>query len=146
MSIAFPSQEWCSAYKDAINANNTYRTAGRSWTFGAVVMIVKAAPELGIATDAAMWLDLKDGQCHGCNLVDLAKTQDASFVIVGEYPQWKRVIRGELDPTKALMQGQLKLTKGHMPTMVRFVHASKELVVSSARVPTRFPDENRPDA
>ena len=46
-----------------------------------------------------------------------------------------------LDPTKALMQGKLKLTKGHMPTMVKYVNASKQLVESTTRVPTKFRGE-----
>ena len=36
---------------------------------------------------------------------------------------------------------KLKLVKGHMPTMVKYVQSSKELVESTSRVPTRFPDE-----
>jgi hypothetical protein len=40
------------------------------------------------------------------------------------------------------MQNRLKLTKGHMPTMVKFVLASKELVASTSRVRTAFVDES----
>jgi hypothetical protein len=40
-----------------------------------------------------------------------------------------------------MMQNRLKLTKGNMPTMVKFVTASKELVESTSRVPTQFVDE-----
>jgi len=40
-----------------------------------------------------------------------------------------------------MMQGRLKLTKGHMPTMVKYVTASKELVASTSRVQTKFRDE-----
>jgi putative sterol carrier protein len=39
------------------------------------------------------------------------------------------------------MQGKLKLTKGHMPTMVKYVNASKQLVESTSRVPTKFRDD-----
>ena len=52
------------------------------------------------------------------------------------YARWKEVIRKQLDPTKGMMQNKLKLTKGHMPTMVKYVNASKELVESTTRVPT----------
>ena len=67
--------------------------------------------------------------------------EGAAFVIVAPYALWKTVIRGELDPTKGMMQGKLKLTKGHMPTMVKYVNASKALVSSTSRVPTKFRDE-----
>ncbi len=141
MSFRFPSEEWCAAYQGAINANDGYAQAAAQWTHGSVAMIVRADASAGIAADMAMLLDVHQGKCKACTLVPLAAAESASFVIVGEYPQWKKVIKRELDPTKALMQGQLKLTKGHMPTMVKFVHASKQLVESSAGVPTQFPDE-----
>ena len=50
----------------------------------------------------------------------------------------REVIEGRLDPIKGMMEGKLKLTRGHLPTMIRFVEASRQLVVSAAHVPTRF--------
>ena len=35
-NLRFPSAEWCTAYKDAINANFVYKAAGRDWTHGPV--------------------------------------------------------------------------------------------------------------
>lgn len=56
MAIDFPSSDWVSAYKDAINANAQYKVAGKDWTHGVVAMVVKAEPSLGIAEDLAMRL------------------------------------------------------------------------------------------
>ncbi len=42
------------------------------------------------------------------------------------------------DPIKTLMQGKLKLTKGHLPTIIRHIEASKQLLVSAKQVPTEF--------
>jgi putative sterol carrier protein len=56
-----------------------------------------------------------------------------------EYPRWKEVLSGEVDPTKAMMQNKLKLEKGHLPTIVKFVVASKELVKSATVIETEFP-------
>lgn len=141
MSLRFPSAEWCAAYEDAINANAGYKAAGKDWTFGPVAMVVTAEPSIGIAQDMAMWLDVHQGSCKDCRLVSREEAEKASFVIVANYARWKEVIRGQLDPTKGMMQNKLKLTKGHMPTMVKFVTASKELVASTSRVPTQFVDE-----
>jgi putative sterol carrier protein len=141
MSLRFPSAEWCAAYKDAINANANYAAAGRDWTHGAVAMVVSADPAIGIAQDTAMWLDVHQGRCNDCRLVSREEAEKAAFVLVGSYARWKEVIRKLLDPTKGMMQNKLKLTKGHMPTMVKFVTASKELVESTTRVPTQFVDE-----
>jgi putative sterol carrier protein len=139
--LRFPSAEWCAAYKDAINANPGYRAAGRDWTHGPVAMVVMADPSIGIDHDMAMWLDVRQGECDGCRLVSREEAENAAFVIVATYARWKEVIRKLLDPTKGMMQNKLKLTKGHMPTMVKFVTASKELVESTSRVPTQFVDE-----
>ena len=140
-NIRFPSAEWCVAYKDAINANANYKQAGKDWTHGPVVMIVTAEPAIGVPEDMSMWLDLHQGTCRDCRLVTREEADKASFVLVASYARWKEVIRKLLDPTKGMMQNKLKLTKGHMPTMVKFVTASKELVESTSRVPTQFVDE-----
>lgn len=139
MALDFPSPEWAQAYKDAINANPEYKKAGKDWTHGLVAMEVKAEPSLGILEDQALLLDVHEGSCRGCQLMSAKEAEEkAPFVIVASYAQWKQVIKKEIDPTKALMQGKLKLTKGHMPTMVKYVNASKQLVESTAAVPTKF--------
>jgi putative sterol carrier protein len=139
--LRFPSAEWCAAYKDAINANANYKAAGRDWTHGPVAMVVTAEPSIGIPDDLAMWLDVHQGACNDCRLVSRQEAEKASYVMVASYARWKEVIRKLLDPTKGMMQNRIKLTKGHMPTMVKFVTASKELVESTSRVPTQFIDE-----
>ncbi len=141
MSFDFPSPEWAAAYKDAINHNEAYKTAGKDWTHGVVAMVVKRDPALHIEEDTGLWLDLNQGDCKDCKLVSAAEAQNAAFVIVADYARWKQVIHKELDPIKGMMQGKLKLTKGHMPTIVKYVHASRELVESTSRVPTKFRDE-----
>jgi putative sterol carrier protein len=142
MAFDFPSPEWTAAYKDAINQNESYKKTGKDWTHGVVAYLVKADPAVGIPEDTAMLMDLHGGECRSAKLVSGKEAEAAApFVIVGSYAQWKQVIKREIDPTKALMQGKLKLTKGHMPTMVKYVHASKDLVESTAKVPTKFRDE-----
>ncbi len=142
MALDFPSPEWMAAYKDAINANAEYKKAGKDWTHGVVAMVVKAEPSVGIPEDLAMFLDVDGGECRACTLMTGKEAEEkAPFVVVASYAQWKQVIKKEIDPTKALMQGKLKLTKGHMPTMVKHVNASKQLVESTTRVPTKFKDE-----
>lgn len=141
MDYDFPSAEWAAAYKNAINLNAAYKAAAKDWTHGPVSMVVGAEPAIGIPEDTAMWLDLDQGSCKDCRLVSREEAEKATFVIVATYARWKEVIRKQLDPTKGMMQNKLKLTKGHMPTMVKYVTASKELVESTSRVPTQFVDE-----
>ncbi len=139
--IPFPSAEWCTAFADAINANPGYRAAAKDWTHGAVAMVVTAEPALGIAEDMAIWLDVDQGVCRGGRLVSRQEADAAPFVIVASHARWKEVIRKHLDPTKGMMQNKLKVTKGHIPTIVKYVTANKELVESTSRVPTKFVDD-----
>jgi putative sterol carrier protein len=141
MALPFPSPEWAVAYKEALNANAAYKIAGKDWTHGVVAMVVKADPKIGIAEDTALWLDVDRGECRECRLMPATEAQAAAFIIVADYARWKTVIRKELDPIKGMMQGKLKLTKGHMPTIVKYVNSSRELVETTSRVPTKFLDE-----
>lgn len=139
MGIKFPSAEWTAAFRDAINANDGYAKAGASWTHGSVAYVVEARPELGIEGDTAMLLDLHEGHCRGADLVDAETAENADFVIQAEYERWKEVLSGLVDPTMAMMQNKLRLRKGHLPTIVKYVLASKELVQSAITIDTDYP-------
>ena len=139
MGIPFPSEEWIKAYKDAINGNPAYKTAGADWTHGVVALICKAFPPT-LPEDVGIWLDLEKGVCRDAKIVTVEEAAKAPFCITGDYPRWKQVLRKELDPIKGMMQGKLKL-KGDLPTIVRAVKASQELVNSGGLVDTKFLDE-----
>ena len=62
MSHPFPSEQWTTAYKDAVNANAAYRVAGKDWTFGPVAFVVSKEPEKGIPEDVGMILDVGGGE------------------------------------------------------------------------------------
>jgi len=86
-----------------------------------------------------MVLDVHQGECRGARYVEgVQDPEDAAFVIVASYACWKDVIEGKLDPIKGMMEGKLKLTRGHLPTIIRFVESSRQLVVSACKVPTNF--------
>jgi putative sterol carrier protein len=137
----FPSEEWTEAYKNALNNNRAYREAGKPWTFGAVAMIVRCDLSLGIEHDVGMILDVHRGECRGARFVErIGDPEEAAFVIVASYERWRDVIEGRLDPIKGMMEGKLKLTKGHLPTIIRFIESSRQLVMSASRVPTEFAD------
>lgn len=135
----FPSEEWAEAYKNALNHSKAYREACREWTFGNVAIIVQCDLSIGIEHDVGIIVDVHRGECRGAKFVECAGAPiDAGFVIAGSYQRWKDVIERGLDPIKALMEGKLKLRKGHLPTMIRFVESSRQLVATAARVPTEF--------
>jgi putative sterol carrier protein len=140
MALTFPSVEWMEEYKKQINSSEGYKKAGATWTAGVVALVISAKPEIGINEDFGMWLDLHQGVCREAKKVGLEEAQKAPFCIIGDYTRWKQVIKKELEPVKGMMQGKLKL-KGDLPTIVRYVKASQELVECTTRIETKFLDE-----
>ena len=117
MPLEFPSAAWADAFVEAINHNPLYQKAAASWSEGAVALVCRAEPTLGIEAAQAIVLDLSRGACHGVTYsADPAALAPVPFVIEANYAQWKAVLSGELDPIKAMLQGQLRLSKGHLPT------------------------------
>ena len=140
MALTFPSVEWMEEYKKQINSSEGYKKAGATWTAGVVALVISAKPEIGINEDFGMLLDLHQGICRDAKRVDLEEAQKTPFCIIGDYARWKQVIKKELEPVKGMMQGKLKL-KGDLPTIVRYVKASQDLVECASKVDTQFVDE-----
>ncbi len=140
MALAFPSVEWVEEYKKQINLSEGYKKAAATWTAGVVALVTSAKPEIGLNEDVGIWLDLHQGVCREAKVVNAEEAQKAPFCITGDYARWKQVIKKELEPVKGMMQGKLKL-KGDLPTIVRYVKASQELVECSTRIDTKFLDE-----
>lgn len=135
----FPSAEWATAYQIALNNNPSYREAGKCWRFGSVAMVVLAEPRIGLSRDVGVVLDVHGGQCRAAHFVEgIDSSSAAEFALVASYARWQEIIEARLDPIKGLMEGKLKLSHGDLPTIVRFVEAARELVVSASKVPTCF--------
>jgi len=139
MASVFPSEEWVKDYWEAIRQSD-YSETGKTWNKGAVSLVCKAEPSVGLEEDVGIWLDLHEGQCRDARVVSADEARTAPYVVTGEYARWKQVIQGKLDPIKGMMQGKLRL-KGDLPTIVRYVKASKTLVASAAKVDTTFLDD-----
>jgi len=135
----FPSEGWTEAYRNAINYNLAFRKAAEPWTFGSVALIVHRDPSLGLERDTGVILDVHEGKCRDARFVEgQARPPEAEFVTVGSYQQWKDIIEGRRDPTKAMIEGRLELARVHLPTLIRFREASRQLAASASRVPTEF--------
>lgn len=142
MALRFPSDAWARAYMEVINADvDGYGAAARTWTYGAVAIVIEAEPERDVPETRAIVLDLDRGRCRSASLTDPAGAADAPFVITGTYSRWKQVTRGELDPIKSMMQGKLAL-RGDLPTIVRYVRAAQALIACASRLDVEYPDED----
>lgn len=137
---AFPSTEWTDAYGREINASVEYRAASTEWTFGAVALVMPAAPGIGLEHDVAILLDLDRGACRAARLVKREEAQHAPFILTAEYRYWKQIIKKELGPIAGIMQRKVSLV-GSLPIVVRFIKSAEALVDAATRVPTRFLDD-----
>ncbi|HET8934845.1 MAG TPA: hypothetical protein VFN67_15450 [Polyangiales bacterium] len=139
MSHLFPSDAWASAYQTAVNQNAQYKSAGKDWTHGKVALVVKADASISIDQDMAVLLDVNAGSCNNATYTSGEEARaSAAFAVEGPYDNWKRLIVENEDPIKSLMQGKFKLTKGHLPTLIRYVESSKQLLASAQNVATQF--------
>ncbi|MEX2276091.1 MAG: SCP2 sterol-binding domain-containing protein [Actinomycetota bacterium] len=132
----FPSQEWVTAFRDAINASTAYREAAETWE-GAIAFSFEAEPDRGVPDDVWALLDLWHGACREAAIVTPAAGARAPYVIRAPYSRWRSILEGDLDPIKAMMQGKLKV-RGNLATIVRYVRAANELVRLTGTVPTEF--------
>lgn len=138
-TYTFPSEAWAEAYRDAINNNPKYAEAGKEWTHGAVAMVVKADPSVGLDEDMAILLDVDSGSCRSALYMPADEALErAAFALEGRYDRWATLVREGHDPIKTLMQGRLKMTKGHLPTLIRYVESSRQLLASAQHVPTDY--------
>lgn len=136
----FPSAEWMAEYVGLINSSKAYEEAAATWE-GDLCYVFEAEPDKGVPKDIWAWADLWHGKCREAKWdVSAEDGGKAKFIIRAPYSRWKQVIKKELDPIKGMMQGKLKL-KGDLPTLVRNVKASNELVNIAGSVPTQFVDE-----
>lgn len=136
----FPSEEWTKLYVEKVNASEDYKEAADKWE-GDVTYCFQAEPENKIPEDLYAWFDLWHGECRSFKYgIDQEEGEKAKFVISAPYSRWKEVIQKDLDPIKGMMQGKIKL-KGDLPTIVRYVKASNELVNIASEIPTEFVDE-----
>jgi putative sterol carrier protein len=122
-----------------VNENPLYKSAGKDWTHGKVALVVKADPSIEIEQDMAVLLDVHAGTCNAADYQAAEQARPAAaFVVEGPYDNWKQLIVENQDPIKALMQGRFRLTKGHLPTLIRYVESSKQLLASAQNVATQF--------
>ena len=78
MAIAFLSEEWAGALKDAINASDAYRAAASDWE-GDFYFIA----DMKDKSTRAIYLDLWHGECRGASLVTDTSAQTPEFEVSG---------------------------------------------------------------
>lgn len=137
MSYEMFTHEWAVACGEQINANEDYRKAAKSWRWP-MVLTMMAAPKLDLA-ERSVYLDLFEGDCREAREATPADVESAPYVIGADPQTWKLVLDRDLEPIFGLMRGKLKLVKGSLVSLLPYVTAAKEMVLSAACVETQFP-------
>lgn len=128
--------EWAAAFRDAINADADYKTAGAGWTWP-LALSLSADAARGYPQDVAVELELSRGSC-GEVRVKVGDKATTDFVLRGDYDTWKAVVSGQLDPVVAVTMGKLRLVQGSLTTLMLQTKAAKALVACAKQVPTDF--------
>jgi len=119
MAVLYPSQEWCDAWKDAMNNSEAVRENGKNW--GADFngnFVFEIAPGGGLDKTTYLYLEAKAGLCSVARVVDSPIGLDPGFHVTGDYPAFKNVVRGDKDFIEGVVRGLFKV-KGDMSKIMR---------------------------
>ena len=129
--MKFPSAEWATAFRSALNANPAYREAAAAWE-GDILLLVKPAGADG--PSPGVHLSLAHGDCSAATYYDDARGVASEYVYEGTPENWSRLLHGQIDPVKAILDGTFRI-RGNLAKAMRFTRAAKELVETAAQVP-----------
>ncbi len=130
--MRFPSAEWASAYREALNAEPEYADAARAWE-GDILLLVR--PDDTAPNGEGIHLDHYHGSCRAATFVADPRAVPSEFVYEGSRADWGRMIRREIDPVKSILDGTFRI-KGNMAKAMRFTRAAKVLVETAGKIPT----------
>jgi putative sterol carrier protein len=130
---------WAAAWRLELNASSVYREKAASWE-GAVALRMSADPALGVAEPRAVWLDLHHGACRDARMATPEDLDAAAYVIEAAPAIWRELLGGRLSPLAALLGGKLRLLRGNVMSLLPYITAAQELLVTAAVIQRQFPD------
>jgi putative sterol carrier protein len=122
------SPSWQAAWKDRLNACDTYRTAAATWE-GALILDVTTASG---TPDVRLFLDLHKGECR--DIRPALPQDDCRFELSAPRTIWLDLLQNGSDPIYLVMRGKLKLLKGSKAQLLPYARAAKAML-SAAREP-----------
>jgi len=130
--VRFPSEEWITLFKEALNKNAAYKEAAKDWEGDFLFVIT---PDEGLKKETVYYVDLWHGMCREARLAK--HNEKAAFVFKGPYSNWKKVITGELDPLRGLIRGMFTID-GDSKIILDQAKAAQELVNTARKIPADF--------
>jgi putative sterol carrier protein len=108
VSVKFLSEEWTQAVEDALNANESFRSAAGSQS--ARIQQVVTTP----AGEKKYWFRLEGGQAS-LGMGELDEPLDAT--VTQDYETASAIMKNELNPVAAYMSGKLRVSGDLMKLM-----------------------------
>ncbi|QLK27301.1 SCP2 sterol-binding domain-containing protein [Natrinema zhouii] len=95
--------------------------------------------EENIADDGTVYayLDLYDGECREVDTITDLDEREYGFRLVGDFEQWKTLVRGEGGVIDMLMSGDFEID-GDMQKILQYSDAAVDLAETAADVDSRF--------
>jgi putative sterol carrier protein len=119
MAVLYPSQEWCDAWKEAINNDEAVAEHGKNWGVGFNGNFVfELLPGGGLEETTYVYLEAEAGKCTDARIISDPSEVDAGFIASGSYADYKPVVKGEADFIEGVVKGIFKL-KGDMGKIMR---------------------------
>jgi len=139
----FPSQEWCVAFMDLVQADSESARIGVGWK-GDVAAVCKAQPP-DLGKPFAIYFRPVGGRVTEFRVLeDLDEVEEIepSYVAMADFSVWKNLIRGELDPFEALIKRRIEL-RGNLQQIIERAAFRGVLQRALAAIKTEFPMERR---
>lgn len=115
----YPSQEWCDAWKKALNKDPAVAETGKNWGVGFNGnWIFRIEPGAGLDKTTFVYLEAAAGKCTDACILEDPSTKNPGFLVIGSYADFKAVVKGEKDFIEGVVKGVLKL-KGDMSKIMR---------------------------
>ncbi len=135
MAVLYPSQEWCDAWKEAIDNSERVAETGKSWGVGwNGSWVFELTPGSGLEETVYVYLDPESGtgKCKDSRILKDSSEVDYGFLCTGEYGEFKFVVKGEKDFIEGVVKGIFKV-KGDMSKIMRnakFIRAVADSISS----------------
>ena len=132
------SAGWAEAWREALNANETYRRAAAAWE-GAVALVMHPDASSGVRERRAVYLEPFRGGCRAARVASEADLAAAEYVFEAEAGVWRDLLTSGGSPFMALITGRLALTRGRLSALLPFAAAANELMATALHVRSEFP-------
>jgi putative sterol carrier protein len=138
MAFLYPSNEWCQAWKDAINGNDVAKDEGKDWGInfnGNWIFEITSGG--GLDDTTYIFLEAKAGECQDLRLINDPSEVEAGFYCTGAYEDYKAAVKGEKDLIQGVVRGTFKL-KGNIMTIMKYGGFFRIVVDSLQSIDSEF--------